>query len=160
MTKVMTREQREKLSNRVILNFGILLCGALIMLYIYNFISAGYQTQTAYTVGVIGILSAIAAIVFFVLGKVKYPKIKNYSAIFLGMFIASLITYAPRFGFMADLLPSFTMKTAVVTVFILMLVYFIVLSIVTAIILKTHPEAPVEKAKIHHAKGKKKKKKR
>lgn len=159
MTKVMTKEEREKLSNRLILNFGILLCGALIMLYVYNFVSAGYAVQTAYTVGVIGIISALAAIVFFALGKTKFPKIKNYGAIFLGMFIAALITYSPRFGFVTKLLPSFTMKTAVIAVFILMLAYFIVLSVVTAIILKTHPEAPVEKQKIQHAKKKKKKKK-
>ena len=89
MTKVMTREEREKLSNRLILNFGILLCGALIMLYVYNFISAGYAIQTAYTVGIIGIISAVAAIVFFVLGKTKFPKIKNYSAIFLGLLQSS-----------------------------------------------------------------------
>ena len=161
MTKVMTREEREKLSNRLILNFGILLCGALIMLYVYNFISAGYAIQTAYTVGIIGIISAVVAIVFFVLGKTKFPKIKNYSAIFFGMFIAALVTYAPRFGFVTKLVPAFTMKVAVVSVFILMAVYFIVLSIVTAVILKTHPEAPLEKKKIQHAsKGKKKKKKK
>lgn len=160
MKKVMTREEREKLSNRLILNFGILLCGALIMLYIYNFVSAGYSVPTANTVGVIGIISAVAAIVFFVLGKTKFPKIKNYSAIFLGMFIAALITYAPRFRFVTKLVPAFTMKTAVISVFVLMLAYFIVLSIVTAVILKTHPEAPVEKQKMQHAKGKKKKKKK
>ena len=155
----MTREEREKLSNRLILNFGILLCGALIMLYIYNFVSAGYATQTANAVGVVGILAAICAVVFFVLGKTKYPKIKNYSAIFLGMFIAALITYAPRFGFVANLFGGITMKTAVIAVFVLMLLYFIVLSVVTGIILKTHPEAPVEKQKIQHAKKKKKRKK-
>ena len=50
---------------------------------------------------------------------------------------------------------------SVATSLVLMAVYFIVLSIVTAVILKTHPEAPVEKQKIQHAsKGKKKKKKK
>lgn len=158
MKKVMTREEREKLSNRLILNFGILLCGALIMLYVYNFVNAGYTVQTANAVGVVGIISAVAAIVFFVLGKTKFPKLKNGGAVFLGMFIAALVTYLPRFGFVTKLVPSFTMKTAVVAVFVLMLAYFVVLSVVTAVILKTHPEAPVVKQKIQHAKKKKKKK--
>ncbi len=154
----MTKEQREKISNRLTLNFGILLCGALMMLYAYNFIIAGYVHETANFVGIVGILSAIAAVVLFVLGRVKYPKIKNYSAIFLGMFIAALITYAPRITFIANLLPAFTIKTAVIVVFLLMLAYFVVLAIVSGIILKKHPVAPAEKKKIQHAKGKKKKK--
>ena len=155
----MTKEQREKISNRLTLSFGILLCGALIMLYVYNFIVAGYVHETANFVGIVGILSAIVAIALFVLGKVKYPKIKKYSAIFLGMFIAALIVYAPRIPFMASLLPSFTIKTAIVVVFLLMLAYFIVFAVFTGIILKTHPLAPIEKKKIQHAKGKKKKRK-
>lgn len=153
----MTKEQREKISNRLTLNFGILLCGALIMLYVYNFVVAGYVHETANFVGIVGILSAIVAIALFVLGKIKYPKIKNYSAIFLGMFIAALIVYAPRIPFMANLLPTFTIKTAIIVVFLLMLAYFIVFAIVSGIMLKKHPEAPVEKKKIQHAKGKKKK---
>lgn len=150
----MTKEERENVSNRLVLNFGILLLGALIMLYIYNFLNAGYTKQTATVVGVVGIISIIAAIVMFVVGKIKKHKILNYSAIPFGMFIAALITYFPRF----NLISGFTMKNAVILVFILMLAYFIVLTIINAIILKTHPEAPVEK-KIKHAKGKKKRKK-
>ena len=72
----MTKEQREKISNRLTLNFGILLCGALIMLYVYNFVVAGYVHETVNFVGIVGILSAVAAIVLFVLGKVKYRKSK------------------------------------------------------------------------------------
>lgn len=159
MAKFMTREEREKISNRLVLNFGVLLCGALVMLYVYNFVSANYVKETMNFVGIAGILSFIAAIVFFVLGKTKMPKIKNYSAIFLGIFIAALITYAPRFGFVASLVPAFTVKVAIVSVFLLMLAYYIVLAIVCGVILKTHPEAPVEKNKVHHAKKKGKRKK-
>lgn len=156
MEKFMTKEQREKISNRLTLNFGILLCGALIMLYVYNFVTAGYVHETANFLGIVGILSAVAAVVLFVLGRVKYPKIKNYSAIFLGIFIAALIVYAPRITFIANLLPAFTIKTAIIVVFLLMLAYFIVFAIVSGIILKTHPVAPVEKKKIQHSKRKKK----
>lgn len=154
----MTKDEREKISNRLTLNFGILLCGALIMLYLYNFVIAGYAHEVANVVGIVGILSAIAAVIMFVLGKKNYPKIKNYSAIFLGMFIAALIVYLPKLPFMANLLPTFTTITAIIAVFILMLVYFVVLAVVSGIILKTHPEAPAEKKKIQHAKGKKKRK--
>lgn len=151
MTKFMTKEQREKVSNRLILNFGILLCGALIMLYVYNFISAGYVNQAQNVVGVIAIISAIAAIVFAVLGKVKNEKLFKWAPVFLGMFIAGAITFLPR------LIPALTAKNAVIIVFLLMLVYFIVMAVITAVILKTHPEQPKEKKAIHHAKKKKRK---
>ncbi len=151
MTKFMTKEQREKVSNRLILNFGILLCGALIMLYVYNFISAGYVSQTQNVLGIIAIVSAVIAIVFAVLGKVKNEKFLKAAPVFLGMFIAGAITYLPR------LIPALQAKTAVIIVFLLMLVYFIVMAIITGVILKTHPEQPKEKKAIHHAKKKKRK---
>ncbi|MBR4874413.1 MAG: hypothetical protein IKU87_01145 [Clostridia bacterium] len=154
MTKTMTRNERERISNRLILNFGILLCGALVMLYIYNFVNAGYSRQVACVVGALGILSLIGAAIFFFVGKKNESKIKNYSGIFLGSAIASLITCLPKINFIAKFLPGFTMKNAIVTVFILMLLYFVVLCIVTAVILNTHPEAQ-EKKKIQHPKKKK-----
>ncbi len=155
MTKTMTRNEREHISNRLILNFGILLCGALVMLYIYNFVNAGYSKQVAYVVGTLGILCLIGAAIFFFVGKKNGSKIKNYSGIFLGSAISALITCLPKINFIARFLPGFTMKNAIVTVFILMLLYFVVLCIVTAVILNTHPEAPSEKKKIQHPKKKK-----
>ena len=154
MTKTMTRNEREHISNRLILNFGILLGGALVMLYIYNFVNAGYSKQVAYVVGTLGILSLIGAAIFFFVGKKNGSKIKNYSGIFLGAAIAALITCLPKINFIAKFLSGFTMKNAIVTVFILMLLYFVVLCIVTAVILNTHPEAQ-EKKKIQHPKKKK-----
>ena len=151
MTKFMTKEQREHVSNRLILNFGILLCGALIMLYVYNFISAGYVNQAQNVVGVIAIVSAVAAIVFAVLGKTKNEKFLKWAPVFLGMFIAGAITFLPR------LIPALTAKNAVIIVFLLMLVYFIVMAVITAVILKKHPEQPKEKKQIHHTKKKKRK---
>ena len=159
MEKFMTKQEREKLSNRLVLNFGILLCGALIMLYVYNFISAGYVSQAQNVLGVIAIISAVLAIVFFVVGKVKNLKIKNYSAIFLGAAIAGVITFLPKLSFVQNTLPALTAKAAVISVFLLMLLYFIVIAVITGITLKLHPEMPKEK-KIQHAKGKSKKKKR
>lgn len=158
MQKFMTKQEREKISNRMVLNFGIVLCGALIMLYVYNFVSAGYITETQNTVGIIGILAAITAVVFFILGMKGHPKMKNYSGLFLGAFITALVTYAPRISFVTNLIPAFTAKSAIIVVFLLLLAYFVVFAIVNGIILKTHPEAPAEKKKIQHAKGKKKRK--
>jgi len=157
MAKFMTKEQREKISNRLLLNFGILLAGALVMLYVYNFANAGYNEEVAIFMGVAACVSAVAAIVMFVLGKVKYPNIKNYSAIFLGMFLAGAITYASQIKFVRNMVNAYTVKNAAILVLLLMLVYFIVMAIITAITLKTHPEAPSEKKKIQHAKKKKKK---
>lgn len=159
MKKEITREEREKISNRLVLNFGILLCGALVMLYIYNFVNANYIKQTATAVGIIGIIALIATVVFFILSKKKDGKFKTVSAISLGAFVCALITYIPSLGFVKNLLPAFTMKTAIISVFILMLVYFVVMCVVTMVTLAIHPLAPVQKNKIQHAKGKKKKKK-
>ena len=155
MKKYMTKEQREKLSNRLVLNFGVLLCGALVMLYVYNFIVAGYTETVINVIGIVGIICALAAIAFFVLGKTKFPKLKNYSAIFLGAFVAALITYLPKFTFISQAHYIFTHKNAVILVFILMALYYIILSIVTGIILKTHPVAPKEKNIVHSKKRKK-----
>ncbi len=157
MKNFMTKTEREKRSNRLVLNFGILLCGALIMLYVYNFVNAGYVRQAQNVVGVLAIICAVLAIVMFVLGIKKAPKVKNYSAVALGAAIAGAIVYAPRFSFVRATLPVFTAKTAVISVFVLMLAYFIVISVVTSIILATHPEEPVEKKKIQHAKKKRRK---
>ncbi len=151
MTKFMTKEQREKVSNRLILNFGIILAGALVMLYVYNFISAGYVRQAQNVVGVAAIISAVLAIVFAVIGKVKGNKMASVAPVFLGMFIAGAITFLPRFVSALDA------KTAVIIVFLAMLLYFIVMAVITAVILKKHPEQPREKKQIHHAKKKRKK---
>ncbi len=151
MTKFMTKEQRDKVSNRLVLNFGIILAGALIMLYVYNFISAGYVKQAQNVVGVVAIISAVLAIVFAAIGKAKGNKMLRIAPVFLGMFIAGAITFLPRF------IPALDEKTAVIIVFLAMLVYFIVMAVITAVILKKHPEQPREKKQIHHAKKKKRK---
>lgn len=148
----MTKNEREKVSNRLILNFGIILAGALIMLYVYNFISAGYVKQAQNVVGVVAIISAVLAIVFAVIGKVKGSNLLKVAPMLLGMFVAGAITFLPRF------IPALDAKTAVIIVFLAMLVYFIVMAVITAVILKKHPEQPREKKQIHHAKKKKKNK--
>ncbi len=157
MTKFMTKQEREKVSNRLVLNFGILLAGALIMLYVWNFISAGYIRQAQNVCGISAIVAAVLAIVLFVVGTVKKNAMKRYSAVALGVFIAGAIVYLPAVSSLTQKLTILTPKNAVIFVFLLMLVYFIVMAIVTGVILKKHPEAPTEK-KIQHAKKKNRRK--
>lgn len=151
MTKYMTKQQREAISNRLILTFGILLCGSLVMLYVYNFISAGYMRETQNVIGVLAVIFAVLAVVSVVLGKIKNKKFMRPFPTFLGAFIGGAIVFLPR------LIPAFQAKTAVILVFVLMLVYLIVMAIITGIILKLHPEQPKEK-KVVHAKKKNKRK--
>lgn len=151
MKTFMTKEQREQVSNRLVLNFGIILFGALVMLYVFNFINAGYVQETQNVVGVIGLIAAVLAIVALVLGKTKAPKLLKSAPVLLGVFLAGAITYLPR------LISALEAKTAVMIVFILMAVYLIVIAVVTAVTLKLHPEQPKEKKNVHHAKKKKRK---
>lgn len=150
--KFITKEQREKASNRLVLNFGILLAGALILLYIYNFSSA-YPTQVKTFLGVLGILFALLGITLLVLGFTKYPKAKNYSALPLGAFIpCALVSYVSKLPIAIN--HNYTTEKAIGLTLILMLAYFVVLGIYTAIYLGTH-EVLVEKKKIQHKKKKK-----
>lgn len=147
--KFITKEQREKASNRLVLNFGILLAGALILLYIYNFNSA-YPMQIKTFLGVLGIIFALLGIAMLVLGFKKYPKFKTYSALPFGAFIpCALISYVSRLP-----IYNYTTEKAIGISLILMLIYFVVLGIYTAIYLKTH-EVLVEKKKIQHKKKRK-----
>ena len=66
-----TREQKEKISNRLVLNFGILLAGALVLLYVYNFYASGWNTQLINVLSILGIIFGVAAIAMFVLGLKK-----------------------------------------------------------------------------------------
>lgn len=147
--KFITKEQREKASNRLVLNFGILLAGALILLYIYNFNSA-YPTQVRTLLGVLGIVFALLGIAMLVLGFKKDPKYKKYSAIPFGAFVpCALVSYVSKFP-----IYNYTTEKAIGISLILMLIYFVVLGIYTAIYLKTH-EVLVEKKKIQHKKKRK-----
>lgn len=142
----MTKEKKEQLSNRLVLNFGILLVGALIMLYVNSSIKSIYS-QIAYTVIlVLGILGAIAAVLLFVLGPKKSPKLKNYSAVGLGVFVGAALIYLSKL----NLLSFYSKSFAVVTVYLAMLVYFIVMAVYTGIMLRkptVKDAAAVEKAK-------------
>ena len=68
--KFITKEQKEKVSNRLILNFALLLAGALILLYVFNF-NMGYPTQVKEVLFVLGIIFALIGIVMLVFGIVK-----------------------------------------------------------------------------------------
>lgn len=150
--KFITKEQREKANNRLVLNFGILLSGALILLYIYNFNSA-YPIQVKTFLGVLGIIFALLGIAMLILGFKKNPKLKNYSALPFGAFIpCALISYISKLPIAVS--HNYTTEKAIGISLILMLVYFVILGIYTAIYLKTH-EVLVEKKKIQHKKKKK-----
>ena len=146
--KFITKEEKERISNRLVLNFGILLAGALAMLYVYNFVAAGYTSAVENVLFVLAIVFAIATILTFILGKKKFPSLKKYSPICLGIFIACGIVASTKF------INAFPVKTSILLVFILIAVYFAILAIYTAIYLKTHPVL-VEKKKIQHKKKRK-----
>lgn len=161
MAKEMTKERQEQLSNRLVMNFGILLGAALIMLYVNSALRSGgvYRSVTYTVLFILGIVGVVGAITFFVLGKVKYPKMKNYSAIFLGDAVICAMLYIVKFGW----IPSYNTVVSVVAVYLAMVLYFAVLAIVTAIqlrkpIVKTAIET--EKSAKHAHKGKKKKKRK
>ncbi len=152
--KIITKEQSERVSNRLVLNFGILLAGALILLYVYNFAQAGYPVQVKNVLGVLGIVFLVLAIAMLALGFKKFPKLKNYSAIPFGAFVpCALVSYFHKVPFLSKALPGFTIQNAIVTTLILMAVYFIVLAVYTGIYNATHTVL-VEKKKIQHKKKK------
>ncbi len=154
MAKTITKEKQEQLANRLVLNFGILLGVALIMLYVNNALrSFGAYQSVTYTIAfILGIVGVAGAIAFFVLGKTKYPKLKNFSALFLGLFVICAMIYLAKLAW----IPGYDHITAVITVYISMAVYFIVLSVITAVMMK-RPLEKTEKAEIKHAKKKKRK---
>ena len=148
----MTKEKREQLSNRLVLNFGILLVGALVMLYVNSAIKNTFAvTKVAYIVIlIIGILGAIAAVTLFVLGKKKNPKLKNYSAVGLGVAICSAMVYASKMITVHKFFPFYTKDFAVIAVYLLMLIYFVVMAIYTAVMIRK----PLEKDPVLVAKAK------
>lgn len=151
--KFITAQQKEKVSNRLILNFGILLAGALILLYVYNF-NSGYPLQVKSVLGVLGIVFAVITIAMFVLGHVKKSKVKRYSAIPFGAFLScAIISYLPKIPFFISRYPAFSTNMAIGLILILMALYFVVLAIYTGIYFATH-KVIVEKKKIQHKKKK------
>ena len=153
----MTKEKKEQLSNRLVLNFGILLLGALAMLYVNSAIRSYQIRNTAYTIILmVGILGLIAAVGLFAYGKKNNPKLKNYSAVGLGVAIASAIIYCAKL----NIASFYTATFAVVTVYLLMLVYFIIMAIYTAIQMKKPIEKDPEAVAKAKAMQKNKKKKR
>ena len=142
-----TKEHKEKVSNGLVLDFGIVLAGALIMLYVYNFVSAGYVASVQNFMLVMGIIFAVGAVATFVLGKKKCPKLTKYAPTLLGAFVIAAVVASTKF------IPAFPIKTAVIATFILLALYFVVRAIYTGIYLKNHPVL-IEKKKIVHKKKK------
>lgn len=162
--KFITQEQKEKMSNRVVLNFGILLAGALVLLYVYNFYVSGYTLPLMKTLRGLGYIFAVLAAAMFGLSFMKkFSKMRNYAAIPFGGFIATIflaflpdfVTYSSPFMVQFNNITGrgYTFKMAMLIVIALMVIYFIALSVYTAIYLAKHPVA-VQKKKIQHKKKK------
>jgi len=149
----MTKERKEQLSNRLVLNFGILLAAGLILLYVNSALRSGASARSIayWVILIVGILGAASAVALFVLGKKKNSALKNYSAIGLGIFVGCALLYISKLG----MIPGYTNVVAVITVYIAMAIYFIVLAIITGVMLRK-PLIKTESAQIVHAKKKKK----
>ena len=104
--KFITKEQKEKVSNRLVSIFGILLAGALVMLYIYNFVAANYIRDVQNVLLVLSIIFFITTVLTFVLGIKKFPKVFKFWPISLGAFIACGIVASTKFIY------DFPIKTA------------------------------------------------
>lgn len=150
----MTKEKKEQLSNRLVLNFGILLVGALLMLYVNSSIKSIYSQIAYIVILVLGILGIASTVALYILGKKKNSKMKNYSAVGLGVFIVSALIYLSKL----NLISFYSKSFAVVTVYLLMLVYFIIMAVYTGIMIRK----PIEKAPqaLEKAKALKKNKKK
>lgn len=140
-----TKEQKEKVSNGLVLDFGIVLAAALIMLYVYNFVSAGYVSSVQNVMLVFGIIFAIGAALTFILGKKKCEKLAKFAPVLLGAFVVAGVVASTKF------ISAFPIKTSVIVTFVLLALYFIVRAIYTGIYLKTHTVI-IEKKKIVHKK--------
>ena len=151
----MTKEMKEKVSNRLVLKFGVLLGAALVLLYVRSALSSSIRGITYTILLVLGILCLIGAGVMFFLGKKNGTNHKNYSAIPLGVAIGSVVLYLSN-----NIIPGYTWKTAVVVLYLLMLVYFIVMAIYTAILLKKPTIKPQDEAELLRKKYAKKKRKK
>ncbi|MBR7163989.1 MAG: hypothetical protein IKD21_03375 [Clostridia bacterium] len=148
---MMTREKKEQLSNRLVLNFGVLLIAAVILLYVNTALrNASSRDLTYLIVLIVGIVSAVFAAFLFIWGKMNKPGIKNYSAIGLGTFIGCALIYASK----VVPVPAYDHVMAVITVYVAMAVYFIVMAIITAVMLRK-PLVKSESQKIVHAKKRK-----
>ncbi|MBE7022597.1 MAG: hypothetical protein E7414_05230 [Ruminococcaceae bacterium] len=151
----MTRKEKERLSNRLVLNFGVLLAAGLILLYVNSALRSGGRSIAYWVILIAGILGAVGAAVLFFWGRLKKPAIKNYSAVGLGLFIGCAMLYVSKLGW----IPGYTHVRAVIAVYIAMAAYFIVMAIITGIMLRK-PLIKTESEKITHtAKSKKKKRK-
>lgn len=157
----MTKERREQLSNRLVMNFGFLLAGALVLLYLNSALRSGGTAKEIgywFSLGA-AVIGLIGSVVLFAMGQLKQSKMKNYSAIFLGVFIGSGMIYISKFNW----IPGYDNIMAVISVYIAMVVYFIVMAVITAILVRkpsVKDEAEIANALAKKARNKKKKRKK
>jgi hypothetical protein len=135
----MTKTEKEKLSNRLVLNFAVLLGAALILLYVYNGVISAYVNVWTNVLWAFLGIGVVGAAFFFVWGKLKKPNLFNYGWIFAGIAIASALvvwTFTEVRVWVANFIPFFQTNATqkmICAVYILMLVYFIALYIVTTL---------------------------
>ncbi len=151
----MTREKKEQLSNRLVLNFSILLGAGLVLLYVNSGLrSGGNVAKNVYgAILGVGIISIIVGIFLLVWGKLRKPAVVNYSFICLGTLIGSAVLYLSKYS----LIPGYNNIKAVILVYLAMVVYFVVLAIITSIQM-AKPIIKSDAEKIVHGKKKKKRK--
>ncbi len=148
----MTKERKEQLSNRLVLNFGILLLAGLVLLYVNTALrNGGTARNLAYLfILIVGIVGAALAVFLFIWGKKKNPKALNYSAVGLGLFVGCAMLYISKL----NVIPSYNNVLAVKVTYIAMAVYFVVMAIITSIQLRK-PLVKDESKKIVHVKKRK-----
>lgn len=152
----MTKEEKQKVSNRLVINFGMLLFGAFMLLYVRNALMGIYRGVTFTILLVLGVLCLLGSAIMFFMGKKGNEKLKNFSAMPFGVFAICIILYFSSL----ELVVPFTWQRALALVYILMAVYFIIISIFTYILLRKPTIKPVEEREILRRKYAKKKRKK
>ena len=128
----MTKERKEQLSNRLVVNFAFLLLASMIMLYVRGGIMSSKPSVAYIVVLILGVLGLCSFVALFILGKLKKPALKNYSTVGLAAFIIAVLVYLSKF----TLFGFYSKSVAVTTVYLAMLIYFIVMAIYTFIQLR------------------------
>lgn len=161
--------KEEKITNRVLLNFGYILLGY-ILLYVFYLYAVGrifIEVITAYNYVMLGVLCAslLGMIVCYVAGHVKSNKTaKNYGHMLLGI---SIVVFYLNFSFYTrwisvEALPGFlstsitflrNVRTSYIVTAIAMLVYLIIVIAYNSVLLYKKPAASASAGK----KSKKKK---
>lgn len=154
--------KEEKITNRVLINFGFVLLGYVILyiLYLYATGSIGIDLIQSYPYVMLGIMIATLAgmAACYILAAKKKPALKNYGHMLLGV---SVVAFYLNFAFytrwlMAESLPGFlsdavtflkNTKNAYIVTALSMLAYIVIVIIYNNIILYRKPKKTSQKNK-------------